>query len=171
MLRKDDYVTYEAHGICKIEDIRFMKFDPGTVGREYYILKPVDQDNATIFVPLDRPELVGRMKPVLSPDEVDRVILSVRNEKMPWICDRKERTAKFQDILQRRDERELLLLAGCLHLRSVENEKGLSYADAHVLRQVETIISREFSFLLHLTPQETGQYIRKKLGLPEQISA
>lgn len=160
---KNEYVNYGTQGICKVDDIRLLKFGVGGDRRNYYILRPVHQENASVFVPADNRELVGRMRPVLSPEEIDRVILSVRGEKMPWISDRKQRSARLQDILSRRDERELLLLAGCLYARSRESGKGLSASDAQALKKAETIIEQEFSFSLNLSAQEIGAYIRGKL--------
>lgn len=163
MPRKNDYVNYGNQGICRIDDIRRMRFGAGTAARDYYVLRPVHQENASVFVPIDNQNLVRKMRPVLSPEEIDRVIRSVRGQEMPWISDRKQRTARFQEILSRRDERELLLLAGCLYARS--REGPLSSADAQVLRQAETILEREFSFSLKIGAQDIGAYIRTLLGL------
>lgn len=166
---KNDYVKYGTQGICKIDDIRWMKFDAGSNGRNYYVLRPVYQETASVFVPADNRKLVARMRPVLSSEEIDRVILSVREEKMPWISDRKQRAARFQEIFSRGDERELLLLAGCLYAKS--REKALSSGDAQALKRAEEILGQEFSFSLHIGTQEIGAYIREKLGLNKAVGA
>ena len=54
---KNDYVNYSTHGICRVEEIRFMQFDRSSKGREYYILRPVHPDNIRIFVPMGNPHL------------------------------------------------------------------------------------------------------------------
>ena len=167
MFQKDDYVNYGSQGICHIEDIRFIRFDCRSGGRDYYILRPVHQDGSRVFVPTDNPQLTGRMRPVLSPGEIDRIIRSVRGRDLPWISDRKQRSARFQDILVRRDEEELLLLARCLYQKSREGRKGLSSADAAALKKAEEIVDREFAFSLRLAPQSVGAYIRRILGLEE----
>lgn len=164
----NEYVNYSGQGVCKIEDIRCMDFSPDHHPRTYYILKPVYQQNAQIFVPVDSQALSARMRPVLSPKEIDSAILSVKNQYMPWISDRKERAARFQEILSRRDERELLLLISCLYLRGKGSAKGLPTGDAQVLKQAETVIDQEFSFSLQISTQNIGEYIRGKLGLPSQ---
>ena len=120
-----------------------------------------------MFVPTDNPQLTGRMRPVLSPEEIDQIIRSVRGRDLPWIRDRKQRSVRFQDILVRRDEEELLLLARCLYQKSREGRKGLSSADAQTLKKAEEIVDREFAFSLRLAPQSVGAYIRRILGLEE----
>lgn len=165
MVQTGDYVNYGTQGICRVEEIRTMKFGGDAEARAYLVLRPVHQENASVFVPSDNQRLLARMRPVLSPEEIDRTILSVSHQSMPWISDRKERAAKFQEILSRRDERELLLLVSCLYLRSKESAKGLSSGDAQVLKKAETVIAQEFSFSLRIDPQDIGGYIRGKLGI------
>lgn len=164
MYRKGDYVNYSAQGICEIEDTRLIKFNSDSHARRYYILKPVYQKNACIYVPIDNQKLIEQMRPVLSSDEIDRTILSVRNSKIPWTKDRKQRTSEFQAILSRRDEKELLQLASCLYLKSKDGEKGLCSSDSQILKKVETIIAQEFSFSLKINPQDIGPYIQQKLN-------
>ena len=121
---KNDYVHYGAYGVCQVEDLRSIRFGPDTPRREYYVLRPVDQDGACIYVPADNPTLTGRMRPVLSRGEVDRLLASVREERLPWVEDRRQRLDAFRDILCRGDERELLLLARCLYQKSRCHDHG-----------------------------------------------
>lgn len=165
----NDYVNYGNHGICQIENICPMKFSSDTCERDYYILKPVHQENTHIFVPVENQKLIEQMRPILSPEDIDQIILSVRNRSIPWTNDRKQRAIEFQDILSRRNECELLQLASCLYLRERDGAKGLSSCDAQILKKVEAIISQEFSFSLNISTREVGAYIRKKLDMQEAI--
>lgn len=161
----NDYVNYSTHGICKIEDLRFIKLDSCSSGHDYYVLKPITRDTSSLFVPADNPVLVNRMRPVLSPEEIDDLILSVKDQNLLWINDRKQRAAKFQEILRIRDERELLLLISCLYHKSIGTEKGLSNTDAQILKKAEDIIDQEFAFSLKTSTDSIGSYIRRKLGI------
>lgn len=167
---KKDYVNYANHGICQIEDICPMKFSSDTHERDYYILKPVHQENAHIFVPVENQKLIEQMRPILSPEDIDQIIISVKNHSMPWIDDRKQRTIEFQDILSRRNECELLQLASCLYLKERDSAKGLCSSDAQILKKIEAIIAQEFSFSLNISVREVGAYIRQKLDMTEMIS-
>lgn len=163
----NDYVNYKTRGVCKIEDLRPMKFGPDSREREYYILRPVHQESSQIFVPADNQTLIDQMRPVLSPEEIDRIILSVKDQSLTWEKDRKARSARFQEILSRRDERELLMLISCLYLKSKETANRLSSTDTQILKKAELIIEQEFAFSLKISMQSVGIYIRKKLDMAD----
>ena len=168
---KNDYVHYGAYGVCRVEDLRSMRFGPGEPLREYYVLRSVDQHGADIYVPADNPALTARMRPVLSREEIDHLLAGCREERLPWVEDRRQRLDAFRDILCRGDERELLLLARCLYQKSRETAKGLSSTDAQILKKAESMIAQAFSFSLHIGTQQVGGYIRRKLGLTADPSA
>ncbi len=166
----NDYVNYETHGICKIEDIRPMKFTLDSCERYYYILKPVHRETSRIFVPAENEKQIEQMRPIPSPEEIDQIILSTRNHRIPWTNDRIQRANKFNDILSRRNECELLQLARCLYLKSGEGTKGLCSSDKEILKKAESIIAQEFSFSLNISIQGVGAYIRERLGVFEPTS-
>ncbi len=161
MYQKGEYINYAAHGICQIEDIRMMDFRTGSGAQEYYIIKPIQQGSATIYLPVNNPKNKDRMRSVLSQNEIDSIIMSVKNEEIPWPNDRKKRIAQFQEMISRRNERELLLLASCLHRQMMS--KGLSAGERELLWKVEGIIEQEFSFSLQISACNIGEYIRQKL--------
>lgn len=161
---RGDFVKYGTQGIFRIEDIRPMRFGRGSRLQCYYVLHPIASGKAEIFVPTANSSLVARMRPVPSAKEIDAMILSVRGQSLPWIADRRERTANYQQILARRSEPELLLLIGCLFLQSHQRTKGLTPADAQLFKEAKAIIGEEFSFSLHLPAEEVGGYIRAKLS-------
>lgn len=163
MYQKNDHVNYGIHGICKIEDICRMSLNPAVGEQMYYILKPVSVESSTIYIPVDNEKLTARMRPVLSQEQIDEIISSVKDQKMEWIADRKKRLAEFQEILSRRDERELLLLASCLYMKSETSEKGLSNGEREMLKKVEGIIADEFAFSLKISSGSIADYIRERL--------
>ena len=163
MFHKNDYVNYTTQGICKIEDIQLLKFGRRREGCRYYILHPIYQAGMNIFVPTDSAQLLRRMRPIPSPQEIDRIIDETEGRALPWPGDRKQRSAHFQDILARRDERELLLLVNCLTLRAQEDGKGLSSSDEYVLKRAKAMVEQEFSFALNIPPQDVGTYIKTRL--------
>ncbi len=159
MYGKGDYISYGGHGVCRIADVRSMDFGSGE--QEYLVIEPIASGGATIYLPSANQTVQARMRPVLTREEIDVIISSVKNQQMPWPADRKERMNQFQQILSRRDTRELLLLASCLHKR--KTEKGLSASELEILHKVEGLIEQEFSFALHISRAEIGQYIRDRL--------
>ena len=86
MFCKNDYVNYRTQGVCKIEEIRFIQFDPACPGHRYYILKPILPHSADIFVPVDNPRLTQCIRPILSAQEIDNIILSIRRKLKRHVC-------------------------------------------------------------------------------------
>ena len=164
-----DYVNYGNQGVCRIDGRQSLKFGSAQPKRDYYILSPVYQKGSRVYVPADNQELLEKMRPVLSPQEIDKAIASVKEDDISWISDRKQRLAKSHEILARRDEHELLQLASCFYLKSRDGKQGLTHTDANILKKAESIIAQEFSFALNLGTEDIGAYIRQKLGLPETI--
>lgn len=159
MYGKGDYISYGGHGVCRIADIRSMDFGSGE--QEYLVIEPIASGGATIYLPSANQTIQTRMRPVLTREEIDVIISNVKNQQMPWPADRKQRMNQFQQILSRRDTRELLLLASCLHKRKIE--KGLPASEIEILHKVEGMVEQEFSFSLHISRAEIGQYIRDRL--------
>ena len=135
--------------------------DFGSGKQEYLVIEPIASGSATIYLPSANQTVQTRMRPVLTREEIDSIISSVKNDQMPWTVDRKQRTLQFQQILSRRDTRELLLLASCLHKR--KSEKGLPTSELDMLHKVEGMVEQEFAFALHISRTEIGQYIRDRL--------
>ena len=161
MYQKGEYISYSGHGVCQISDIRAMDFGTGSGQQDYYVIEPISAGNATIYLPCGNPKVRSRMRPVLTKEEIDAIISSVRDDQIPWTNDRKVRTARFQQILSMRDTRELLMLASCLHKR--KTEKGLPASELEMLHKTEGMIEQEFSFALNVRREEIGQYIRDRL--------
>lgn len=159
-----EYVNYGTEGVCRIEDIRAMSFGKGGEEREYYILQPIGQGRSSVFVPVDNARLTGRMRPILTRQEIEEVVQSAKARSLDWISDRKERMEQFQKIMSERDERQLLLLIGCLEEKARRRGRGISAAETQLLKKAENAIEQEFAFALQVSPQEISRYLQAQLG-------
>ena len=59
-----DTVLYGQSGVCRIADIA--EKDVGGGLRAYYVLQPVFEESATIFVPVGNEALTAKMRRVMS---------------------------------------------------------------------------------------------------------
>ena len=164
MVSVNGYVNYGSAGICKVESISPLDFQKNSK-ELYYTLIPVFQNNSKVYVPADKKELVSKMREILSKEEIDKLILDVKNQSLRWNPCYKARIDQFHDILFRRDERELLMLISCLYIRNKEAEKGLTPGDVRVMKLAEDIIKKEFAFSLNISEEEVDNYIKNKLGI------
>ncbi len=163
MLQKGDYVNYRTWGICRIDGMKFMQPDSNRNGGYYFVLSPVFQKNSTVYVPADSAPLNG-MRPILSPEQIDDIISSVKGRQLPWIADRKQRLAHFQKILYNRDEGDLILLVSRMRMKAADG--ALTGADVKIMKEAQSIIEQEFSFALKLNADDIGEYIRRRLQEP-----
>ena len=51
MFKKGCYVVNTNHGICEISDVVTMNMGSGD--REYYVLVPIEESTAKVFLPVD----------------------------------------------------------------------------------------------------------------------
>lgn len=170
LYRKGDYVRYSCSGVCLVEDIRHDSPAGKGSPKDFYILKPVSDPGSTIFVPTASDTLVSKMARLPSQGEVDALILSTKQEDLPWIADRKVRTANFQTIVKTCNLRDLLQMVDCIYRQKealTSKGKKLSASDESTLRRAESLIENELSFILDLAGDQVSGYIRGKLSTAE----
>ena len=63
MFHVGDTVLYGTQGVCKIEGTEENDLGGNTV--EYYVLRPVFDENAKIYVPMNNQMLLSRMQELL----------------------------------------------------------------------------------------------------------
>lgn len=153
--------------VCLIDDIRTLSFAADT-GRLYYVLRPISGGSSKIYLPVDGEEAAGRLRYLISREQIDRLLADVRGRRLEWQPDRKMRVQEQHDILAAADHEQLLLLIGCIHSRRLERRsegKDISSGDENAMQAAEKLICEEFRYSLGLDAQQTGEYIRSALGI------
>ncbi len=161
-----EHVVYRASGVCLVEEIRTCRLTPDMPLEDYYILKPLGNPGSTVFVPTNSEQLLSKMREVLSKEDIDGLLRSVKGNEFAWIEDRKERASRFREILSGGDRRELILLIRCIlgRMRQLESgRKKLSTSDQDILQAAERAVKEEFSFSLNIPKEEIPAYIRQAL--------
>lgn len=164
---KGEYVNYAANGVCLVSDIGAPDFDR-SAKELYYILRPIGDKATTVFVPVKNEILLSRMRKLLTKEEIDGFIGSVKDETIVWISDRKKRTELFEGIIKGNDILEILRLIGCLYLKRQElsrqaGNKRLAFSDQDVLERAERLIEDEFPFVLGIPKNDVAEYIKNRI--------
>lgn len=120
MYKIGDTVIYKNDGVCTITEITVKIFRDKEI--EYYVLNPVHNKNAEIFVPKSNPDLVSKMRKVLTKDEIMNIIESMPEEDEIWISDETNRKEKYKEILTLGDRKELVRLIKTLYIHK-QNQK------------------------------------------------
>ena len=158
------YIIYGSNGVCRVMDVRSEKL----YGKHqtYYILTPVGNPGAVIYVPADNAALLEKMKKIVCPEEILSLIAGLKDEELPWETDNRVRSEMYDAIIARGDRRELLLLIRTVYRRKLTltaQKKKLGAVDENALKRAEKLINDEFAFALSIPPEEVPDYIRDQL--------
>lgn len=167
MFTVNQKIHYGGSGVCVIQEIATMRF--GRSRERYYVLKPVHQNSSVIYVPVDNEQLVSKMRPVLSREEVDRLIACIDEIPTAWEEDPQVRRANFDALLRSNECRSLIVLIKTLNahreLRQADG-KTLHVSDETYLREAQRLLYDEFAGALEIQPTQVHDYIRSKLEQP-----
>ena len=106
------------------------------------------------------------MRHLLSKEDANTLIDSLKQDKTEWIEDRKERNNFFNNIIKEANPKELLKLVGCIYIQKqklLNAGKKLSGTDEKQLVQAESIIKNELSFVLNLENKGIESYIKSRI--------
>ncbi len=164
MFNKGDTVLYGSSGVCRVEGTKQQELYDITM--EYLVLKPVYDENSTVFVPIRNKELMSKITPVLSEKQVYEFIDNIPNEKTLWIDDDKQRKQLYQDIINRYDRKQLVQIIKTLYLhKTAQQKKGrkLHQCDEQILRQAEKLLYSEFAVSLNIPIDDILPLITKQI--------
>ena len=165
MYSVNERIHYGGSGVCVIQEIAVMRF--GRTRERYYVLKPVYQNSSVIYVPVDNPQLVSKMRPVLSRQEVESLIEGMPQIPTAWEEDPQLRKANFDNLLRSHDCRSLIVIIKTLQAQRERRQaegKSLHVSDDNYLREAQRLLYDEFAGALDIQPTQVHQYILSKLG-------
>ncbi len=164
MFSVGDTVSYGTQGICKITGITDMEI--ANIKKQYYLLTPIYDNRAAIYVPTDNDKLLKNMHKILSKKEIDALIDEAAASPMEWIADDMERKEKCSLILKSGDRYELMRLVEMLYLRREElktTKKHFHILDERYLREAERLLHDEFSYVLEIQRNQVPTYILNRI--------
>lgn len=157
-------VMYGVSGVCKISDIRNETFSD--VEKLYYVLNPLSDLDATIYVPVNNPKSVSKMKKVLSKEEVYELIHHMPQDEIYQEENSKERKELFNKILKSGDREELVKLIKTVYFQKKEREKigkKMWASDESALRKAEKMLYEEFATVLGISYDEVLPFIKEEI--------
>ena len=161
-----EYVSYGINGMCNIEDIRPMQLSQSVEKMMYYILRPESNPKSTIFVPVNNQKLVSKMRELMTKDEINAMLVRMKDRTLEWEKDVRFRTESFHEILNNGVNQDLILMIRCLHRKRqelVQLGKKLPARDSNPLKTAERLVEEEFAHVLHIKCEEVSDYIRDVL--------
>ena len=159
MFKVRDTVVYGASGVCEIAELREMKV--GGKQATYYVLRPINAEGSTVFVPVDNQKLTDKMRRVMSRDEIS-AMLGDRTQYLDWVEERKQRAEKYTEVISGGDKREILCMLRMLYeekLRAESQGKKQYITDKRLMTIAEKIVGEEFSSVMDMPKEGMARYV------------
>ncbi len=163
MYRIGDKVVYGQTGVCEVVDICEKAFIKNQK-REYYVLKPYNLENNTIYAPVNDNKVF--MRELITKNEAEELI-----ESIPSIV---ERLAQSEEItkedyiakINNHSLEELVELTAIIYskkLSVVKMKKRLNAIDEKYMKIGENLLFGELSAVLGIPNDSVQNYIEDKL--------
>ncbi len=166
-LETGNFVIYRSTEICKIEGFETKSFDNVT-SKEYCVLVPADGGSSRYYVPRDFAE--QKLRRLLTREEIEQLIEGMHGEQPEWGSTEERRKDVFNEVLSSGDYRRIISMLHSLYLdkqQRLAQGKKLLAADDKAMKSAESLINREFAFVLGIKENEVTEYISKQLERAE----
>lgn len=160
MFEKGDYVVYGTKGVCQIRDITHVDIPGVDKDRLYYIMRPVQDNGGTVYLPTDSTKAVIRR--VMSAQEAHQLIDEIPNIEQLWVADEKKREDSYKAALRTCNTRSWVSIIKALYVRKCERlaaGKKITALDERYLRAAEHELYGELSIALGVPKEEMEAYI------------
>ena len=162
--KKGEKVIYSVNGVCEITDITEKVF--GKTVMRYYGLKPISNNEATLFVPVNNENRVRKMKRLMTQSQLDKVLNDISAKEVEWNSNEVIRKEEFRNTISFGNISEILILLKSIWLhRRTQNSKGrkLHISDEMYLREAEKIIKEEISTVIGVEQDDVIPYVKNKI--------
>jgi CarD family transcriptional regulator len=164
MFKINDVVVYGAQGVCEIVGINQEKV--GGVIKNYFVLKPKNDKGATFYVPTWNEKAWGKMRKVMTQEDVNALIDAMPSKTPTWIANENERKETYRKILASGDQAAIISMIQALYLHKKEREdqgKRLHMSDEYFMKDAEQILYNEWQYVLNVDKTGLMDYIFSRI--------
>ncbi len=160
MFAKDEYVFHESGGVCLISDIQAAPLDNMPPDRLYYVMKPVNDPNSVIYIPVDCDRVFLRR--LLNRDEAEELL-----DRIPFVRTIEETNAKqlrekYVESMRTHDPVEWVRVIKTVYLRAnmkTSRSCRLSDTERSFAENAKHYLHTELALALDLPAQGMEEYI------------
>lgn len=164
MFKVKDIVVYGCQGVCEIIGTQDRRVGGET--KRYFVLKPKDNKGATCYVPTWNEKAWGKMRKVMTKQEVDALIDGMPYEQPIWIENENKRKETYRQILAEADQSAIISMLQALFTYKKQREaegKRLHLSDEHFMKDAEQILHNEWQYVLNVDEAGLMAYIQARL--------
>lgn len=164
MFQVGQKVLYGIHGVCVVTD-----FTERTVDRKkvcYLVLEPADQPGSQFLIPTHNPAAMGKLKAILSSEELQQLLHSDAARGDVWIQDENQRKQRYRELIGCGDRGALLSMIRALYRhKDAQAAAGRKFhqCDENFLRDAEKLMVSELCLSMGLPSDQAREYLRSQL--------
>lgn len=161
MFKIGEVVVYGAQGVCKIDCIQTKQI--GKQSADYYVLKPLFNENTSLFVPVENKILTAKVQSVLTLKEAKALVEAVPQISLLEFDNENQKREQYKNILASGNREALIALIKTICAeREVRRNTGkkLNINDEQTLRKAEALIYNELAFVYGVKPDEAKAIIK-----------
>lgn len=165
MFEIGDYVVNANNGICKITDIVLMDISEVKEDKKYYLLIPIGEKTAKVYVPVEKAE--QRFRRIIEETQAWQIIDEIPDIEEIHIKNDKEREQKYKEILRSGDlEKTIGVIKNIYRRKQVRTAQGKknTVVDERYFKMAEDNLYAELAFALGKEKEEMVQLIKDRIG-------
>ena len=164
MYQVGDYIVKALNGVCKVKAIVHPDF-VSDKKKLYYLLTPVADENANLYVPVDRGDESAR--PVMTESEAENLVKKIPTIDAIWINNERERERSYKEAVQSNDPERLVGIIKLLYGRKRERSeqgKKTTVVDGRYYDTAEKLLYSELQLAMHKDKNEILTMIQDCCG-------
>lgn len=165
MDRKTEFVVYGVHGVCRVLGTEKQLVDRKRT--EFLVLEPLEQTGSRFYLPVQNPTAMGKLKPVLTREELTQLLQSDSVRDDCWIPEESIRRTTYRNLLSGADRLGLLQMVSTVYrYRSSQEMSGrkLHLCDENFLRDAEKYLSSEIALVMDIPVDQAKAFLREQLS-------
>jgi len=164
MYQIGEQVVYGVHGVCSVVDREERVVDRKRV--VYLALEPVGQEGTRYLVPTHNAVAMGKVRPMLSREELTALMESEEVRSGSWIRDENLRKQTYRELIGSGDRVRLMQMVRTLYRhRDSQTAAGrkVHMCDDNFLRDAEKLLTGEVAIVMGVDLEQAKQFIRSRL--------
>ncbi|MFA0816531.1 MAG: CarD family transcriptional regulator [Anaerofustis sp.] len=161
MFRINDYVVYATSGVCRIVDIITQDFG-GVIPKEYYVIKSVNLENLTVFLPTENDDKTNKLRYILTEEEIRALLEDNAQDEKEWIEDNRFRSQVIKKTIVQGNPKEIFALIKMIRKQKEklsETGKKVNYEDEKAMNDAAQMLCDEFAFVLNIKAEDAEQLL------------
>ena len=170
MYQVGDYVVKPANGVCKVGNIVHLDLSAEDKNRLYYLLIPVNDKHAKVYLPTDT--TFSNIRKTMTKEEALKFIDRIPEMKEPWIEDDKLREKKYKEVIKSGDPQALVGMIKMIYLRRqarLEKGKKSIAMDERYFALAENNLYSELGFALNIDTKDVCSLITEEMKKKETM--